>query len=102
MSHRTSRLHRLIRILPILGLLVAGVAPSALAQSGTPAAEPALLVDDAATENPDLVEVELADPAGLGVATTEGDYAIVGFASGEDPDAPGERAGFYLLERVAR
>ena len=60
---------RLMRMSPVLGLLVTGVIPFALdhpvafAQDG-----PALLVDDAATANPDLVDVAVADPAGFGVS----------------------------------
>ena len=60
---------RFIRISAILALLTAGVLPSALGQGGVTAQDqPALLVDDAATENPDLVDVEVADPAGFGVS----------------------------------
>ena len=60
---------RLARIAPVLGLLIAGVAPFiadhpvASAQDG-----PALLVDDAETANPELVEVAVADPLGFGVS----------------------------------
>src|SRR5215213_8515151 len=60
---------RLMRMSPVLGLLVTGVIPFALdhpvafAQDG-----PALLVDDAAIANPDLVDVAVADPAGFGVS----------------------------------
>ena len=60
---------RLARIAPVLGLLIAGVAPFiadhpvASAQEG-----PALLVDDAETANPELVEVAVADPLGFGVS----------------------------------
>lgn len=61
---------RLMRMSAILALLMVGIAPSALAQSATPNPEewPLLLVDDAATTNPDLVPTDVADPAGLGVA----------------------------------
>src|SRR5215212_10714128 len=61
--------HRLARIVPVLGLLITGVAPFiadhpvASAQEGT-----ALLVDDAETANPELVEVALADPLGFGAS----------------------------------
>jgi glucose/arabinose dehydrogenase len=58
-----------MRIVPVLGLLVTGIAPFAPDQSGVSAQErPVLLVDDAATANPDLVDVEVADPAGFGVS----------------------------------
>lgn len=43
-----------------------------------------------------------ADPARIGVRSRSGAYAVVGFATGTDPDASGRRANFYLLERVAR
>jgi glucose/arabinose dehydrogenase len=61
--------HRLARIVPVLGLLITGVAPFiadhpvASAQEG-----PALLVDDAETANPALVEVAVADPLGFGIS----------------------------------
>ncbi len=48
---------------------MAGIAPFAPDQSGASSQDqPVLLVDDAATANPDLVDVEVADPAGFGVA----------------------------------
>jgi glucose/arabinose dehydrogenase len=68
MSSEFSLFARLMRTALIWGLLIAGGAPFALdhpvavAQDG-----PALIVDDAATANPDLVEVEVGDPAGFGV-----------------------------------
>ncbi len=69
MSYQTLPVRRLIRILPIIGLLIAGIAPAALGQSGTPRQErPTLLVDDAATANPNLVDIQVADPAGFGVS----------------------------------
>ena len=69
MTPRPRPSRRLARLAPLLGLLIAGMAPftahhlAASAQEG-----PVLVVDDAATANPDLVEVEVADPAGFGVS----------------------------------
>ena len=69
MSRGISLSRRLVRIASIVGLLVAGAAPFftdrpiASAQEG-----PALLVDDAGTANPNLVEVAVGDPAGFGVS----------------------------------
>ena len=69
MSREFSLFARLMRTASLWGLLVAGIAPFtlnppvAVAQDG-----PALVVDDAATANPDLVEVEVGDPAGFGVS----------------------------------
>jgi glucose/arabinose dehydrogenase len=61
--------HRLARIAPVLGLLIAGVAPFITERPVVSAQEsPALLVDDAETANPDLVEVEVDDPAGFGAS----------------------------------
>ena len=60
---------RLAQIASVFGLLVAGAAPfvadhpAASAQEGT-----VLLVDDAETANPELVEVAVADPLSFGVA----------------------------------
>ncbi len=69
MSHGHLLFRDLIRCCLLLGLLVAGSAPSALGQSGTPRQErPTLLVDDAATANPNLVDIQVADPAGFGVS----------------------------------
>src|SRR5687767_7960058 len=60
---------RLARIVSVLGLLITGAAPFIADHPVVSAQEgPALLVDDAATANPDLVEVEVADPAGFGVS----------------------------------
>jgi hypothetical protein len=56
----------------------------------------ALLPTTQALPDPDAP----ADPARLGVASTPGDCAVVGFASGDDADAPGERVGWYVLERM--
>jgi glucose/arabinose dehydrogenase len=69
MSRGIPAVRRLTRIVPILGLLLTGAAPFALDQSIAAAQEQAVLVvDDAATANPDLVEVEVGDPAGFGVS----------------------------------
>ena len=69
MSRRMHRFRHLVRLSVLLGLITAGIAPSAFGQSAIQAQEqPTLLVDDAATANPDLVEVEVADPAGFGVS----------------------------------
>jgi glucose/arabinose dehydrogenase len=63
--------HRSLRIVPILALLLTGVTPFALDQSIATAQDgPALVVDDAATANPELVEVEVADPADFDVSGT--------------------------------
>lgn len=60
---------RLIRIAPVFGLLIVGVIPNALEHHVVSAqAGPALVVDDAETANPDLVEVTVDDPAGFGVS----------------------------------
>jgi glucose/arabinose dehydrogenase len=54
---------------PVFGLLIAAAAPLAMnypvafAQEG-----PVLVVDDAQTANPELVETEVGDPAGFGVS----------------------------------
>jgi len=65
------RVHRSLRIVPILALLLTGVTPFALDQSIATAQDgPALVVDDAATANPELVEVEVADPADFNVSGT--------------------------------
>jgi len=56
-----------VRTFAMLALLLAGslaIAPSQAAQNEGPL----LLVDDAGTANPDLVEVEVADPGGAGIA----------------------------------
>jgi glucose/arabinose dehydrogenase len=50
-------------------LAVASVMPLALAAPAAIAQEaPALIVDDAATANPELIEVKVGDPAGLGLS----------------------------------
>jgi glucose/arabinose dehydrogenase len=60
---------RLARMASVLGLLIAGTAPFisdhpvVSAQGGT-----ALLVDDAGTANPELVEVAVTDPQGFGAS----------------------------------
>jgi glucose/arabinose dehydrogenase len=60
--------HRLARIAPVVGLLIVGVAPFITGHPVVSAQEgPTLLVDDAETANPELVEVAVADPAGFGV-----------------------------------
>ena len=60
---------RLARIAPVLGLLIAGVAPFIADHPVVSAQEgPALLVDDAETANPELIEVAVADPLGFGVS----------------------------------
>lgn len=43
----------------------------------------------------------IADPARVGIRRGAGAHAVVGFASGPDPDAPERRASFYLIERAA-
>ncbi len=59
---------RLARIASVVGLLIAGAAPFITDHPGASAQEgPALVVDDAETANPDLVEVEVGDPAGFGL-----------------------------------
>jgi glucose/arabinose dehydrogenase len=69
MSRNSHRFRHLIRCSVLFGLIVAGIAPSTFGPSAILAQEQStLLVDDAATANPDLVDVEVADPAGLGVA----------------------------------
>jgi glucose/arabinose dehydrogenase len=71
MSRGMHRVHRSLRIVPILALLLTGVTPFALDQSIATAQDgPALVVDDAATANPELVEVEVADPADFDVSGT--------------------------------
>lgn len=66
MSRGNASVHRLLRLAALAALLLAGSAPSALGQSSED--QPVLIVDDAQTENPDLVDVELTDPAGSGLA----------------------------------
>jgi glucose/arabinose dehydrogenase len=69
MSCGTPLSHRLARIAVALGLLIVGAAPFITEHPVVAAQEgPALLVDDAVTANPDLVEVTVADPQGFGVS----------------------------------
>jgi glucose/arabinose dehydrogenase len=69
MSRGIPLTRRLVWIASVLALLVAGVAPFTADQAVVSAKEgPVLLVDDAATANPDLVEVAVADPLGFGVS----------------------------------
>jgi glucose/arabinose dehydrogenase len=68
MSRSIHLVRRLTRIVPVMLLLLAGIGPFALGRLGAAAQErPALVVDDAATANPDLVSVAVADPRGFGV-----------------------------------
>src|SRR5689334_4777152 len=53
----------MIRCSSLLSLLVRGLALLALLVDAPP-----LIVDDAATANPDLVSVDVADPSGFGVS----------------------------------
>jgi glucose/arabinose dehydrogenase len=75
------------RLLPLIAIVIAGLLPLGAAHSIAHAQDvPALVVNDAATENPDLVPVALGDPAGLGipahtVEVPEG-YAIDAIAAG--------------------
>ena len=60
---------RLARIASVVGLLIAGAAPFITDHPAVSAQQgPALLVDDAQTADPDLVEVAVADPLGFGVS----------------------------------
>ena len=60
---------RLARITSVVGLLIAGAAPFITDHPAVSAQQgPALLVDDAQTADPDLVEVAVADPLGFGVS----------------------------------
>src|SRR5215208_2556217 len=60
---------RLARIASLLGLLIAGGAPFVADQLVVSAQEgPALVVDDAETANPELVEVAVDDPSGFGAS----------------------------------
>ena len=69
MSRRAPRSRRLARLAPLLGLLVAGVPPFTADHLAVSAQEaPALVVDDAQTANPELVEVAVGDPADFGIA----------------------------------
>src|SRR5215218_1959041 len=69
MSRRAPLSRRLAGLAPLLGLLVAGVPPFTAHHLAVSAQEaPALVVDDAQTANPELVEVTVGDPAGFGVS----------------------------------
>ncbi|MDF2759220.1 MAG: L-sorbosone dehydrogenase [Thermomicrobiales bacterium] len=60
---------RFAQIAAVLGLLIGGGAPFITDQLVVSAQEEsALLVDDAATANPELVEVEVGDPLGFGIS----------------------------------
>jgi glucose/arabinose dehydrogenase len=60
---------RLAAIASVVGLLIAGAAPFIADHPVVSAQErPALLVDDAETANPDLVEVAVTDPLGFGIS----------------------------------
>src|SRR5215208_3007601 len=60
---------RVARLAPVLGLLIASLVPFAAGHLSVSAQEaPALVVDDAQTANPELVEVAVGDPAGFGVS----------------------------------
>ena len=61
MSRRAPLGRRLARIASVLGLLIGGVAPFTAGHPIVSAqAGPALIVDDAQTANPELVEVAVA------------------------------------------
>jgi glucose/arabinose dehydrogenase len=69
MPRGVSLARRLARIASVFGVLIAGAAPFTDDRPVVSAQEgPVLAVDDAATANPELVEVEVADPAGFGVS----------------------------------
>src|SRR5215213_11753271 len=69
MSYRALLFRRLARLVPLPGLLIAGVLPFASDNLAVSAQEgPALVVDDAETTNPELVEVAVADPSGFGAS----------------------------------
>src|SRR5215207_10136979 len=69
MSRRAPLARCLARIAAVLGVLIAGVAPFTAHHPVVSAQEgPPLIVDDAQTANPELVEVAVADPAGFGVS----------------------------------
>jgi glucose/arabinose dehydrogenase len=71
MTRRTRRVHSLPGLLPVLALLLAAGALGPLGQPTPAAAQqnwPLLLVDAAATANPDLVETPVGDPSGIGVS----------------------------------
>jgi glucose/arabinose dehydrogenase len=62
-------LPHLTPLLSIVALLLVGLAPFALGRFDAAAQDrPALVVDDAATANPKLVSVAVADPNGFGVS----------------------------------
>ena len=60
-------LFRLAAFAPLLALLVAGALPLGFGSKALAQDAPLLLVDNAATANPELVDVPLGDPAGLGI-----------------------------------
>ena len=69
MFRRAPRSRRLARLAALLGLLVAGLPPFTADHLAVSAQEaPALVVDDAQTANPELVEVAVGDPAGFGIS----------------------------------
>jgi glucose/arabinose dehydrogenase len=69
MSRGIPLFRRLVRVASVLGLLIAGVAPFLADQPVVSAQQgPVLLVDDAETANPELVEVVVADPLGFGIS----------------------------------
>jgi glucose/arabinose dehydrogenase len=69
MPRGVSLARRLARIASVFGVLIAGAAPFTDDRPVVSAQEgPALIVDDAETANPELVEVAVADPAGFGVS----------------------------------
>jgi glucose/arabinose dehydrogenase len=69
MFRRAPRSSRLARLAPLLGLLMTGMPPFTADHLAVSAQEaPALVVDDAQTANPELVEVAVGDPADFGIA----------------------------------
>ena len=69
MTRRACLSRRLTRLAPLLGLLIAGIPPFTADHLAASAQEaPVLVVDDAGTANPELVEIDVADPAGFGVS----------------------------------
>jgi len=69
MSRGAPLFGRLARLVPLLGLLIAGVVPFTADQLVVSAQEgPALVVDDAETANLELVEVAVDDPSGFGAS----------------------------------
>ncbi len=83
------RSRRIAWMTPLLALAIAWSMTIAPLSVATAQDAPELIVDDAATANPDLVEVEVSDPAGLGVAgrtllAPEG-YGVSVFAQLSEP-----------------